>query len=54
VLTGYVPNDPDGFRNSITFYSLIRAIPWARKWHSRGEPHVLDWVRHVLQNASTT
>jgi aminoglycoside phosphotransferase (APT) family kinase protein len=51
VLTGYEPEDASGTIDKVRFYALIRAIPWAKKWHSRGETQVLDWVRHVLREA---
>jgi aminoglycoside phosphotransferase (APT) family kinase protein len=52
VLTGYGADEADGLAQRIRFYALVRAIPWARRWHSRGETQVLDWVRHVLQRVS--
>jgi aminoglycoside phosphotransferase (APT) family kinase protein len=51
VLAGYGPEDPSGTIDAIRFYALVRAIPWAEKWHARGETQVLDWVRHVLREA---
>jgi aminoglycoside phosphotransferase (APT) family kinase protein len=52
VLSGYGVDDVARFTERIRFYALARAIPWARKWHSRGETQVLGWLRHVLREAS--
>jgi aminoglycoside phosphotransferase (APT) family kinase protein len=32
-------------------YALLRAIPWAHKWHSRGAIQVLDWLKITLTRA---
>ena len=50
VLRGYGVDD-EGFRARIAFYALARSIPWARKWHERGEVEVLHRLRYVLGQA---
>jgi aminoglycoside phosphotransferase (APT) family kinase protein len=32
------------FDVSLDRYLLIKAVPWAAKWHRRGEPQVLEWL----------
>lgn len=33
------------------FYALLRAIPWAHRWHQRGATHVIDWLTLMIQKA---
>lgn len=37
------------FATRVAFYALVRALPWARKWHQRGEERVIGHLRHVLR-----
>lgn len=34
-------------------YWLVKAVPWAHKWHQRGEPQVITWLLTALAKASS-
>jgi aminoglycoside phosphotransferase (APT) family kinase protein len=35
-------------RHELDRYLLLKAVPWAAKWHRRGEAQVLDWLQFVI------
>lgn len=39
----------DRLEERVRFYALAQAIPWARKWHERGETQVIDSLRGLLR-----
>lgn len=49
LLSGYGPPD-EGFDliRRLDEYVLIKAVPWAAKWHRRGELQVIDWLRSAV------
>jgi len=46
LLAGY--GAPEGLAARIPYYVLLQAIPWAAKWHARGETQVVDFLRDVI------
>lgn len=53
VLDGYgvAPSDRAGIERRFWEYALVKAVPWAAKWHQRGEPQVLEWLVVALDRA---
>ena len=35
------------------FYALLRAVPWAQRWHQRGAEHVIKWLSLMIEKAQT-
>ncbi len=54
LLEGYEPDN----RTQATFepkywlYNVLRAVPWARKWHARGAIHTVEVFKKIVQVAS--
>jgi aminoglycoside phosphotransferase (APT) family kinase protein len=48
VLRGYDGND--SLLPRIAYYRLAHAVPWAAKWHSRGEPTVIYFLKSLLRD----
>lgn len=53
VLEGYGPEAAmrERLEASYDLYRLARAIPWAAKWHRRGEAQVVAWLTQLLDDA---
>lgn len=55
LLEGY---EPDGimqttFEQKYWLYTVVRAVPWARKWHARGAVHTVDVLKKIVRVADT-
>lgn len=50
VLDGYgvTPEDRAQIEHQVVIYALLKAVPWAAKWHARGETQVLEWLQLTL------
>ena len=50
LLDGYgFVEDRAELRHRLTRLSLLKSLPWAAKWHERGEEAVVGWLRRVLE-----
>lgn len=50
LLDGYAfADDRAELRHRLTRLSLLKSVPWAAKWHERGEVGVVTWLRRVLE-----
>jgi aminoglycoside phosphotransferase (APT) family kinase protein len=54
ILEGYEPNAAmrELFDRKFYLFALLRAIPWACRWHQRGAVQVVDWLSLVIREAS--
>ncbi len=54
LLEGYEPdsNTRATFEQKFLLYNVLRAVPWARKWHARGVIHTVEALKHIVQAAS--
>ncbi len=55
ILAGYElePSQREQFDAKFYFYALLRAIPWAQRWHQRGDAHVIKWMSLMIDRAET-
>jgi aminoglycoside phosphotransferase (APT) family kinase protein len=53
VAEGYEFDPParERFRPTFHLYTVLQAIPWARKWHARGGVHTVDWLKTTIREA---
>jgi aminoglycoside phosphotransferase (APT) family kinase protein len=50
---GILSSDRDELATRLVQYQLVKAVPWAAKWHARGEHQVLDWLRRMIALADS-
>lgn len=41
------------FEQKYWLYNVLRAVPWARKWHARGALHTVEVLKNIVQVAQT-
>lgn len=53
LLEGYEPDDEmkESFELRFYLYAVLRAIPWAQKWYSRGAVQTIDWLKLTVRKA---
>ncbi len=53
LLEGYEPDEEmkESFDRKFYLYAVLRAIPWAQKWYSRGAVQTIDWLKLTVQKA---
>jgi aminoglycoside phosphotransferase (APT) family kinase protein len=51
ILDGYgvATDEREEIDHLVITYALLKAVPWAAKWHARGEPEVLVWLRRTVE-----
>lgn len=53
LLEGYEPDAEmkERFEAKFYLYAVLRAIPWAQRWYSRGAVQTIDWLKLTVQRA---
>jgi hypothetical protein len=53
LLEGYEPDTEmmSSFEVRFYLYAVLRAIPWAQRWYSRGASQVMDWLKLTVRKA---
>ena len=53
LLEGYEPDADmkESFEVKFYLYAVLRAIPWAQKWYSRGAVQTIDWLKLTVRKA---
>ncbi|MCP4536352.1 MAG: hypothetical protein GY832_04325 [Chloroflexi bacterium] len=41
----------ESFKSRFYLYAVLRAIPWALKWYSRGAVQTIDWLKLTVRKA---
>lgn len=41
----------ESFEAKFYLYAVLRAVPWAQKWHARGETQTVNWLKFAIQKA---
>jgi aminoglycoside phosphotransferase (APT) family kinase protein len=54
LVEGYEPDPParERFRPTFHLYSVLQAVPWARKWRARGGVHTVEWLKTTIREAT--
>jgi aminoglycoside phosphotransferase (APT) family kinase protein len=53
LLEGYEPDAEmkESFEVKFYLFAVLRAIPWAQRWYSRGAVQTIDWLKLTVQKA---